>query len=148
MLEPEFVAGWKFCCKSVPVSVFISMSVCCVCLSQRAFLCLYWTTQKVSHEEGMRDSLQKFFTEIYKAVGHWFQLIPADPENKQHYRMAWIKRSKCVKHLWIMLNALIEDINLSSLLSASVFVAFRKWLLVETCITLGQEHGRVNNIRL
>lgn len=30
------------------------------------------------------NTLPKSSTEIYKGLSHWFQLIPADPDNKHH----------------------------------------------------------------
>jgi hypothetical protein len=64
---------------------FVNLLLClsvwfCVWLSLLVFLYLpsnfilpHWTSQKVSHEEGITDTLQKVLTEFYES------LIPGDP---------------------------------------------------------------------
>lgn len=60
----------------------------CVCSSQKALFCLYWTAQRTSHREWMENFAEIFNRVFFKNRGssNWLQLIPNDPLNKQYFK--------------------------------------------------------------
>lgn len=54
----------------------------CLCLPMKGILlCSLNSTE--SNGEGMRDTWQKSLTQFYKGLGHWLQITPTNPNNKE-----------------------------------------------------------------
>lgn len=112
--ESESLPAWRLSCESAP-----SLSLCVSVSLTKSFCLVYWTAQKTSHGEGMRNTLQKSVREFDKGFGHWIRLIPK----------TFLSRTLC--------SVFVVDIHFMRLLSTCIFAVFSKWLLEYSCIVLG-----------
>lgn len=128
---------WKSCLVNLSLCLLYELCAChisCIGLSLTDSFALYLLkcTESITWWRN-RILLKKSLTEFYKGLSHWLQLNPTDPDNKHH----------CLStNNHKLLSAFMVDFR--KLLSTSVFAALRKW---HTCITLGQGHGRIYNLR-
>lgn len=132
LCEPESVPPSMLSCKFTPVPVSVS-----VYLSFTESFCSVFTEQhRKLQVGGMRGTLQKSQTDFYKGLS----LCSRDPDNKQ---------VSTIKHmLYPRFMANIHFIR-----TTWPYIMFSSNVCIITyikhmCLTLGQGHGRVHNLRL